>query len=143
MMTHKFSTGCKLVIWDVNSDGLEAVTKEIKSAGGVVHPYKCNLRDRNEIYNTAKKVKEEVGGVSLLVNNAGIVTGKKLMDCADEDILATFDVNSLAHFWVGLSMQSGIFLLSLVMDVHVWREWLDYVSGHKYLVEYQNLMKSL
>jgi len=38
--------------------------------------------------------------VSLLVNNAGIVTGKKLMDCTDENILATFDVNSLAHFWV-------------------------------------------
>ena len=92
------------MIWDVNSDGLEEVTKEIKSAGGVVHPYKCNLRDRNEIHNTAEKVKQEVGEVSLLVNNAGIVTGKKFMDCTDQDILATFDVNSLAHFWVGPSL---------------------------------------
>ncbi|KAL9970363.1 hypothetical protein ACROYT_G022721 [Oculina patagonica] len=91
--------GCRMVIWDVNYDGLEVVAKEIEGAGGVAHPYKCNLRDRNEIYKTAKKVKEEVGEVTLLVNNAGIVTGKKLLDSSDEEILATFDVNSLAHFW--------------------------------------------
>lgn len=96
---HLAEKGCKLVLWDINSDGLEAVSKEIKSTGGQVYPYKCNLRDKNEIHDTAKKVKQEVGEVSLLVNNAGIVTGKKLMDCTDENILATFDVNSLAHFW--------------------------------------------
>jgi len=89
-----------MVIWDINSDGLEAVAKEIEAVGGVAHFYKCNLRDRNDIYQTAKKVREDVGDVSLLVNNAGIVTGKKLLDTSDEEILATFDVNSLAHFWV-------------------------------------------
>ena len=89
-----------MVIWDINSEGLEVVAKEIEASGGVVHAYKCNLRDRNEVYKTAKKVKEEVGEVTLLVNNAGIVTGKKLLDTSDEEILATFDVNSLSHFWV-------------------------------------------
>ena len=89
-----------MVIWDINSDGLEAVAKEIEAAGGVAHFYECNLRDRNEVYKMAKKVREEVGEVSLLVNNAGIVTGKKLLETSDEEILATFDVNSLAHFWV-------------------------------------------
>lgn len=93
------SKGCRMVIWDINSDGLEAVAKEIEAAGGVAHFYKCNVRDRNEIYKMAKKVREEVGEVSLLVNNAGIVTGKKLLETRDEEILATFDVNSLAHFW--------------------------------------------
>lgn len=88
------------MIWDINSDGLEAVAKEIKSTGGIVHTYQCNLRDRSEIHHAAIKVKQEVGEVSLLINNAGVVTGKKLMDCTDEDILTTFDVNSFAHFWV-------------------------------------------
>lgn len=91
--------GCKLVIWDVNGDGLEVVAKEIEAADGVVHSYKCNLRDRKEISKTAEKVKEEVGEVSLLINNAGIITGKKFMDCCDEEISATIDVNILSHFW--------------------------------------------
>lgn len=93
-------TGCKLVIWDLNEDGLEAVGKEIRSIGGTVYCYKCNLCDKNEIRETAKKVKEEAGEISLLINNAGIVTGRKFMDCTDEAIVATFDVNSMSHFWV-------------------------------------------
>ena len=97
---HSLMTGCKLVIWDLNEDGLEAVGKEIRSIGGTVYCYKCNLCDKNEIHETAKKVKEEVGEISLLINNAGIVTGRKFMDCTDEAIVATFDVNSMSHFWV-------------------------------------------
>ena len=97
-----------MVMWDVNQEGLEDVAKEIETAGGVAHPYKCNLRNRSEIYKLAKKVREEVGEVTLLVNNAGIVTGKRLLDTSDEEILATFDVNLLAHFWVSSSLPQGL-----------------------------------
>lgn len=91
--------GCKLVIWDLNAEGLEAVAKEIRATGGIVYSYKCNVRDRNEVQETAKRVRDEVGHVSLLVNNAGIITGRQLMDCSDEDIIATLDVNAISHFW--------------------------------------------
>jgi NADP-dependent 3-hydroxy acid dehydrogenase YdfG len=35
----------------------------------------------------------------MLVNNAGVVQGKKILDLSPEDIKQTFDVNVLAHFW--------------------------------------------
>lgn len=38
--------------------------------------------------------------MTILVNNAGVVTGKALMECSDELIQRTFDVNIMAHFWV-------------------------------------------
>jgi short-subunit dehydrogenase len=37
-----------------------------------------------------------------LINNAGIVTGKKFLESSDTAIEKTFQVNTLAHFWVGL-----------------------------------------
>jgi len=40
-----------------------------------------------------------VGHVSILVNNAGIVSGTALLDTPDSKIIRTFDVNILAHFW--------------------------------------------
>lgn len=46
------------------------------------------------------KVREEVGDVTVLVNNAGIVTGKKFLNLEDRLIEKTFQVNTLAHFWV-------------------------------------------
>ena len=98
------------MIWDLNEDGLEAVGKEIRSIGGTVYSYKCNLCDNNEIRETAKKVREEAGEISLLINNAGIVTGRQFMDCADEDIVATLEVNSLSHFWVSRDAKKWLIL---------------------------------
>lgn len=46
------------------------------------------------------QVKREAGDVSILVNNAGIVTGKKFMDAPDSLIEKTMEVNTMAHFWV-------------------------------------------
>ena len=40
-----------------------------------------------------------MGHVSILVNNAGIVSGTALLDTPDSKIIRTFDVNILAHFW--------------------------------------------
>ena len=45
-------------------------------------------------------MKKEVGDVTVLVNNAGIVTGKKFFDSPDNMVDLTFKVNTVAHFWV-------------------------------------------
>ena len=47
-----------------------------------------------------KQVKEEVGDVTILVNNAGIVSGTKLINTPDHVVEKVFAVNLLAHFWV-------------------------------------------
>ena len=54
-----------------------------------------------EINSFVLKVKETVGDVTMLINNAGVVSGKHLLKCSDASIQRTFDVNVLAHFWVG------------------------------------------
>lgn len=61
-----------------------------------------NFSNHDDVYSTAQKVMREVGEVHILVNNAGVVTGRKLLDCPDHEIEKTFDVNLLAQFWVKL-----------------------------------------
>ena len=56
--------------------------------------------DRENIYSMAERVRAEVGEVDILINNAGIVQGKRLLDSTDEVIIKTFQVNLFAHFWV-------------------------------------------
>ena len=48
-------------------------------------------------------MKKEVGDVTVLVNNAGIVSGKKFFDIPDNMIDLSFKINTMAHFWVNLS----------------------------------------
>jgi len=38
--------------------------------------------------------------VTMLINNAGIVFGKTLLELPDQEIDTTFQVNILAHYWV-------------------------------------------
>lgn len=56
------------------------------------------------------QVKREAGDVSILVNNAGIVTGKKFMDAPDSLIEKTVEVNTMAHFWVSNCRTKSFFL---------------------------------
>ena len=45
---------------------------------------------------------EEVGDVTLLVNNAGYVEGKTILRSTVESITETININTLAQFWVCL-----------------------------------------
>lgn len=89
-----------LVLWDINQEGMKETARLAKSNGASrVHYYICDCSDKNDVYRVADQVKREVGDVSILVNNAGIVTGKKFMDAPDSLIEKTMDVNIMAHFW--------------------------------------------
>ncbi|KAJ6132603.1 hypothetical protein N7471_007818 [Penicillium samsonianum] len=65
-----------------------------------VHFYKCDITSPEAIRNTARRIREDVGSPSILINNAGIGTAKSLLDETNEEIQRTFDVNNVAHFWM-------------------------------------------
>ncbi|CAG11636.1 unnamed protein product, partial [Tetraodon nigroviridis] len=89
-----------LVLWDINQDGMKETARLAKQSGArKVYCYLCDCSDKNEVYRVADEVKREAGDVSILVNNAGIVTGKKFMDAPDSLIEKTLEVNTMAHFW--------------------------------------------
>lgn len=46
------------------------------------------------------QVKKEVGDVTILINNAGILIGKKFCDLTDEDFEKTFRINFFSQVWV-------------------------------------------
>jgi len=91
--------GARIVLWDINEQGNQETAQQIKSLGGEAYPYKVDISSREEIYKAAEKVKREIGDVSILINNAGIVTGRKFMDCPDDLVVKTMQVNTHAHFW--------------------------------------------
>ena len=91
--------GSTVVIWDLNEAGMKKTAEDIKKIGGRCHTFVCDVSSREQVYEVAQRVKEEVGVVSILMNNAGIVNGKRLLKLDDEKILKTFGVNTLSHFW--------------------------------------------
>ena len=74
--------------------------KEVERIGGIAYPYTCDVSNAAEIHKTAEKVRQDVGEITILVNNAGFLNGGSLLDLKEKDIRRTFDVNILAQFWV-------------------------------------------
>ncbi|GMS90331.1 hypothetical protein PENTCL1PPCAC_12506 [Pristionchus entomophagus] len=96
--------GCTMVLWDVNTAGNEETKAMVEKTGATivhhptskVHAYTVDLSKRKQINETAERVKKEVGTVDILINNAGVVTGKTLLESPDEMIERTMAVNATA-----------------------------------------------
>uniref|UniRef100_A0A023EQU0 Putative hydroxysteroid 17-beta dehydrogenase 11 n=1 Tax=Aedes albopictus TaxID=7160 RepID=A0A023EQU0_AEDAL len=89
----------RVVIWDINKDALRGTADELEAEGFYCHTYLVDISDREQVYEVAKKVKQEVGNVDILINNAGIVACRTLWDLSDKAIESTYAVNILSHYW--------------------------------------------
>ena len=70
----------------------------------------------------------------MVINNAGVVSGKPLLHCSDQSIQRTFDVNVLAHFWVKFIERRSIVLFFFVLFSKIIKAFLPAMieknSGH-------------
>ena len=66
----------------------------------------------------------------MLVNNAGIVTGKKILESSDELMVKTMEVNSISHFWVS---HSDCVSLGLTLFYSAWNLIGKKLGGYKHL----------
>lgn len=89
-----YQTGARVVVFDVvipPPDSPQYVEG--------VHYYVCDVSDRDSIGQNAVLVEKEVGSVTILVNNAGITTGKTLLQLTYAQIEKTMAVNLLSSFY--------------------------------------------
>ncbi|NXP67480.1 RDHE2 dehydrogenase, partial [Chloropsis cyanopogon] len=92
--------GVTLVLWDIDDEGNKETSRLAQQNGASrVFVYHCDCSNREEVYEQAEKVKKEVGDVTILINNAGILIGKKFLELTDEDFERTFKINFFAQIW--------------------------------------------
>lgn len=101
--------GGRLILWDLRPDALEKTADEIGAATGL-RPltFACDVSNRERVRETAAKTLAEAGRVDILINNAGVVSGRSLLELSEEHIEATFAVNTLALFWTTRAFLPGM-----------------------------------
>lgn len=64
------------------------------SSSGKFHPWTCDLTKKDQLEKLFGHVEEEFGGVDILINNAGVVFGRCILEeDSDPDIQMTIDTN--------------------------------------------------
>jgi len=92
--------GGNLIISDVNAAGLEATAAELRRKGVKVFPYAFDISDREAVYATAERIKQEVGQVDILINNAGIVFTGEILSLPDDKHRKQVEVNLMGTLWM-------------------------------------------
>lgn len=59
-----------------------------------------DVTSREKVLETANKVLAEVGDVTILVNNAGIMPQHGILKHSEGEIRKCFEINTLAHCWM-------------------------------------------
>ena len=88
------------MLWDIKETKLRDTCSELKSQGCKAYCYVVDVSSKEKVYEAANQVKEEVGDITVLVNNAGIAQCKTIIEFKDEVIQLITNVNYLSQFWV-------------------------------------------
>jgi NAD(P)-dependent dehydrogenase (short-subunit alcohol dehydrogenase family) len=86
--------GARLVVLDINAEAAAETAREIREANGRAESFALDVTRREDCVAMAKQVADEVGPVSILVNNAGIARRSGMLGAAEavtkdwEDIIA-------------------------------------------------------
>jgi all-trans-retinol dehydrogenase (NAD+) len=91
--------GAHIICTDIDANTVEETAATIRKCGGMATSYRLDVTDREAVYKLAEQIKRDIGEVTILINNAGIVTGKKFHECPDNLMIKTVDVNAISHFW--------------------------------------------
>ncbi len=95
--------GCQVVATARRAERLQALQDEIESdteINGSLHPYTLDVTDRNNIDSVLSAVADDLGPVSVLVNNAGIGKTSFFLDADDETTDQVIETNQQAVWQV-------------------------------------------
>lgn len=87
-----------VVIWDINAAAAHAVAERIAALGCEVLVQDVDVRDAAAVERAGAEVLDQFGAVDVLINNAGIVSGKGFLELEDAEIDRAYDINVLSHY---------------------------------------------
>lgn len=140
--------GAHLALIDINEENVQEVAIGLKDQAIKVDCHVCDVRSQKAVEDTFAKIKQSLGPVDILINNAGIVSCKPFNELTKDNIERTFQVNVFAHFWTIRSvlpdmLQRGeghIAAISSIAGVMGTANLTDYCASKFAIV---GLMKSL
>jgi len=92
------SRGAAIAVVDVRDDDAAKTAADIRGLGPQAVPKVCDVRKPDEVERMFSEVLATLGGVHILINNAGITRDNLIMRMSDDDWNAVIGVNLTGAF---------------------------------------------
>ncbi len=97
--------GARVAVVDLNAEGVLAVADEIQAAHGpdAAAPFPCDVSDHGAIKRLVSDVRERLGGIDVVINNAGVALPTSAFqdeESYEANWAKTIAVNLTAHSWL-------------------------------------------
>ena len=118
------AAGAKVALAARRVDRLAEAARDIAAAGGESLPIACDVTRSDAVAGAVAKAETELGPLTILVNNAGVVVSKPLFEHTEADWDYVVDTNlkgawlaarEFAHHLVGLQRPGRIINISSVL----------------------------
>lgn len=96
--------GARVALLARRREPLEAAVQEIERSGGMARHYQIDLTRSSDIDGTIGRVWDDLGPISILINNAGIYLLKDALSATAEDLDRLHAVNVRGAFLVAQSV---------------------------------------
>jgi 2-hydroxycyclohexanecarboxyl-CoA dehydrogenase len=92
--------GISVGVLDIDREGCERVVAEIEAAGGKALALEASIADRGQVVAAVTKLRETLGPITVLVNNAGITGMVPFREITDEQWDRMLEINLKGAFIV-------------------------------------------
>jgi 3-oxoacyl-[acyl-carrier protein] reductase len=112
--------GARLALIDVNGADLESTRAALEAAGIQARVYEANVAAEDEVMATMKRIVADLGGIHVLINNAGIIRDAVLVKVKDGEITGKM---SLPQWQSVMDVNlTGVFLCGREAAEHMIRQ---------------------
>lgn len=101
--------GAAVVLHYAHSEGGAAsAVDEIRQSGGKAEAFKADLGEIEEVQTLAASAREFLGGIDVLVNNAGITMNRPFLQVTPEQFDTLYNVNIRGMFFLSQAVAPGM-----------------------------------
>ena len=90
--------GARVMIADVDADGAQAAAADL---GDAAHAVACDVTDSDQVEAAVAAATDALGGLDVLVNNAGVEIVQPLFEQSEEDFWRLMEIN-VKGVWLGM-----------------------------------------
>lgn len=94
------SRGATVFLADLNYQGVEEASEEIRASGGEAYPIQLDVSLRQEVEKAVSEIIQRAGKIDILVNSAGISLPTRIHEITEEEWDKIFAINIKGIFFL-------------------------------------------